>query len=198
MAADRRLTSKLTALGQAIVAAKARVRDCDLAHRKVAADVARLTDAVLEAHAVGADDRAAVASKQRAALESTTLRDAAERLEGAKLAVTRAEADRGLFARENVDRLLAEWAPESSAVAQAVEDAVEQLGQAHSRWNAVEAELLALLRLAGRNTGNTTRFPEALATLIRDAKREGGAGVPAPGPSRHPQPQPVDARRSAA
>jgi len=198
MTANPRLTSKLAALGEAIVAAKARVRDCDLAHRKVAADVARLTDAVLEAHAVGDDGRAAKASKQRAALESTTLRDAAERLEGAKLAVTRAEADRGLFARENIDRLLAEWAPESSAVAQAVEDAVEQLGQARDRWVAVEAEVLGLLRLAGRDTGATSRFPERLATLIRDAKREGGAGVPAPGPSRHPQPQPADARRSAA
>jgi len=195
---DKRLTSKLAALGQAIVAAKARVRDCDLAHRKVAADVARLTDAVLEAHADGDDGRAAKASTARAKLEQTTLRDAAERLEGAKLAVTRAEADRGLFARENIDRLLAEWAPESRSVAQAVEDAVEQLGQAHAHWNAVEAELLGLLRLAGRSGGDTTRFPSELATLIRDAQRAGGAGVPAPGPSRHPQPQPADARRSAA
>jgi len=194
---DKRLTSKLAALGQAIVAAKARVRDCDLAHRKVAADVARLTDAVLEAHADGDDGRAAKATA-RAKLEQTTLRDAAERLEGAKLAVTRAEADRGLFARENIDRLLAEWAPESRSVAQAVEDAVEQLGQAHAHWNAVEAELLGLLRLAGRSGGDTTRFPSELATLIRDAQRAGGAGVPAPGPSRHPQPQPADARRSAA
>lgn len=195
--ADRRLTAQLAAMGEAIVAAKARVRDCDMAHQKVVADVATLTDDVLEAHADGDDARAAKASKERAKLEQTTLREAAERLEGARRGVTRAEADRGLFAREHIDAMVRELAPERSAVARAVEDAVEQLAQAHARWNAVEAEVLALLRLAGRNTGETTRFPEALATLIRDVRRAGGAGVPAPGPSQH-VPQPAAERRQAA
>jgi len=184
------LTAELSAIGEAIVAAKARVRDCDLAYHKVAADVAQLTDSVVSAHADGNDARAAKASKERAKLEQTTLREAAERLEGAKLAVSRSEAERGLFARNNIDALLRERAKECSAAAQATEAAVEQLGQAHARWHAVEAELAALLRLAGRSTGDLTRFPEALATLVRDARRAEGVGVPAPGPSHLLQPVP--------
>jgi hypothetical protein len=62
-----------------------------------------------------------------------------------------------------------------------VERAVEQLGEAHSRWNSVEAEIASLLRLSGNDTGTLPRFPQRLADLVRDARRA-DVSVPAPLP----------------
>jgi hypothetical protein len=147
----------------------------------VVAEIAQLTDAVADAYA---DDeaQAAKASKQRAALELGSLRNAEERLEGAKRAVTKAEAERGLFAAENVDGLIDEREPDARGVAAAVEQAVEQLGRAYVQWTGVESDVAALLRVAGRNSGTLPRFPELLANLVRDARRAGGVEVPLPLP----------------
>jgi len=181
-ARKRPLSARLAELGEAVPAAQRRARECELAHRRVAAEIKQLTDAVTDAYADDDEDRAAKASKQRAALEQGSLREAEERLEGAKRAVANAEAERGLFAAENVDGLIAERQPDARAAAQAVEEAVEQLGRAHAAWTGVESDVAALLRVAGRNLGTLPRFPELLANLVRDARRAGGVGVPVPLP----------------
>jgi hypothetical protein len=183
---DRPLTARLIELGVAVRAAKQRERECEQAQRRFAADVARLTDVIVDAHADGDDARAAKASRERATLEAGGAREAGERLEGARRAAQRAEADRATFLVENVDALIAEREPDARAAAQAVEEAVERLGQAQAAWNAVEADVAALLRLAGKNTGELPQFPEALATLVRDARRAGGVDVPAPLPRTLP------------
>ena len=134
-ARKRPLSARLAELGEAVPAAQRRARECEIAHRKVVAEIAQLTDAVTDAYADGDEPRAAKASKQRAALEQGSLREAEERLEGAKRAVAKAEAERGLLAAENVDGLIAERQPDARAAAQAVEDAVEQLGRAHAAWS---------------------------------------------------------------
>jgi hypothetical protein len=170
---DRPLSARLAALSEALPAAKQRERECELAHRRAEADVARLRDAVIDAHSDGDEQRAAKASRERDKAEQVTLRDAEERLEGAKRAVAKAEAERGLYAAENVDGLIAERQPDARAAAQAVEDAVEELGRAHAVWSGVESDVAALLRVAGRNPGALPRFPELLANLVRDARRAG-------------------------
>jgi hypothetical protein len=181
-ARKRPLSARLAALSEAVPAAQRRARECDVTHRRVVAEIAQLTDAVTDAYADGDEAKAAKASKQRAALEHGSLREAQERLEGAKRAVAKAEAERGLYAAENVDGLIAEREPDARAAAQAVEDAVEHLGQAHTQWTGVESDVSALLRVAGRNAGTLPRFPELLANLVRDARRAGGVGVPLPLP----------------
>lgn len=183
---DRPLSARLHKLGAALVAAKQRQQERELEHRRVAAEIAQLTDAIADAYADNDEARAAKASKQRASLEQGTLREAEERLEGAGLAVQRADVERSAFAVESIDALIAEREPDARAVAQAVEDAVERLGQAQAAWNAVEADVAALLRLAGKNTGELPPFPEALATLVRDARRAAGVDVPTPLPRTLP------------
>jgi len=179
---DRPLSDRLDQMGAAITAAKQRAREAELAHRRAEADALRLRDAVIEAHADGDDARARKASAARDKAEQGTLRDAAERLEGATRAVTKAEAELGLFAREHADALVAERAPDARAAADAVEAAVEQLGRAHAAWQGVASEVAGLLRLAGRDT-SLPAFPEQLATLVRDARRADGVTVPPPVPS---------------
>jgi hypothetical protein len=93
-ARKRPLSARLDKLGADLVAANHRVRDCEVAHRRAEADGARLRDAVVDAHADGDEARAAKASQERDKAESGTLRDAEERLEGARRALQRADVER--------------------------------------------------------------------------------------------------------
>ncbi len=181
---ERPLGARLAELGEAITAAKQRARDCELAHSRAQGDVLRLRDAVIDALAADDEARARKASAARDKAEQATLRDAAERLEGATRRVAKAEAELGLFAREHADALVAERAPDARTAAEAVEAAVEQLGQAHAQWQGVASEVAGLLRLAGRDT-SLPAFPEQLATLVRDARRSDGVTVPPPLPGGH-------------
>ena len=177
---DRPLTARLAQLGEALVAAKQRVRERELEHRRVAAEIAQLTDAVANAFADNDEARAAEASKQRASLEQGGLREAEERLEGARRAAQHADVERATFAAENIDGLIAERQSDAEAVARAVDDAVGQLGRAHADWQAVGGEVATLLRLAGRDT-SLPAFPPRLADLVRDSRRA-QAVVPPPVP----------------
>jgi ABC-type taurine transport system substrate-binding protein len=112
----------------------------------------------------------------------TTLREAGERLEGAKRAVARAEVERSTFAVENADGLIAERRPDALAAVEEVEAAVQRLSEAHGRWHAVSGEVAGLLRLAGRDSRDIPSFPAELEELVRDARRAGGVPVPAPLP----------------
>jgi hypothetical protein len=179
---DQPLSERLAALSEAVPRVARRARECELAHRRVVAEIAQLTDAIADSYADNDEPRAAKASKQRAALEQAGLREAEERHEGAKRAVAKAEAERGLFVMANIDGLIAERRDDATAAALAVEDAVEQLGQAQAAWNAVESDVAALLRLAGRDVSSLPRFPEPLALLVRDARRADGVRVPTPIP----------------
>jgi hypothetical protein len=179
------LTDHLAVLSAALPEAQRRARECELAFRRAEGDVARLRDATIDAFADGDERRAAKASKERDAAEGTTLRNCAERLEGAKRAVAKAEAALGLFARENVDGLLQERRAEGLAAAQAVEDAVEQLAQAHALWNTVYGDVAALLRSAGRDSRDVPKFPERLAELVRAARRADSVQVAPPLPGGH-------------
>jgi hypothetical protein len=67
--------------------------------------------------------------------------------------------------------------PEAVAAARAV----EQFGHAYGQWQAVAAEIVGLLRLAGGDT-SLPAFPERLASLVRDARRADGVQVPPPIP----------------
>ena len=155
------------------------------------ADIARLRDVTLDAYAAGDDDKAAKASGERAELERSGLQEAQERLEGSKRAVAKVEAERGLYAAEHVDRLITERSADATAVVAAAEDAIEHLAPAQARWNAVEADMVALLRLAGQDTSAMPRFPERLAALVRDARRASDVSVPPPLPGGHPSTRPA-------
>ena len=175
------LTVKLAEHGVNVAASNRRAREAELALSRITGETKRLSDAITDAYADGDERRAAAASKERAALDAN-LREHEERLEGARRAGTKAEAERAAFATLNVDGLIAEREPDARAVAALCEDVVEQLAQAQARWNAVEAEVAGLLRLAGRDAGTLPTFPAALATLVRDARRAGDLRVPPPLP----------------
>jgi len=179
---ERPCQARLAELGAAVAAARARVREAETAHQRALAEIARFKDVAIEAYSVGDEPRAAKASKERARLEGSALRDASERVQGAQLAATTAEDERGRYAAERADELLHELEPDARAAAQAVEDAVEALTRAHSRWNEAQATVANLLRSAGRDTGTLPEFPGALATLVRDARRAGDLRVPPPLP----------------
>ena len=178
------LTAKLAEHGEAVGASNRRAREAELALTRVTGEIKRLTDAITNAYADGDERRAAAASTERAGLDAS-LREHEERLEGARRAVAKAETDRGLYAVEHVDGLIGEREPDARAVAAACEEAVEQLAQTQAAWNAVEAEVAALLRLAGRDAGTLPTFPATLATLVRDARRAGDLRVPPPLPGGH-------------
>ena len=177
----RPVSARLVELGDAIVAAKQRARAAELGHREITAKVEQTTEAIKDAYAAGDEAKAAKLGRERAKLAGDTT--PGERLEGAQRAVAKAEASRGLYASENADGLIAELEPDARAAAQAVEDAVEQLGAAHAAWSGVQSDVAALLRLAGRSTA-LPAFPPALLDLTRDARRAGGVGVPLPLPGQ--------------
>jgi hypothetical protein len=179
----RPLFDRLTVLSDAVAGAMSRLRDREAEHGQVVAKITAATDAIVEAHAVGDDAEAARLSVERATLEGGVIRDAEERVEGARVALSRAEVELSMFAASNVDGLLAEWQPDAFAAVEAVEAAVAGLEQARSRWLAVQADAASLLRLAGQGTSELPVFPERLETLVRDARRAGGVAVPAPLPS---------------
>jgi hypothetical protein len=179
---DRPLSARLDKLGADLVAAKQRVRECELAARRAEADVTRLRDAVVDAHADGDEQRAAKASRERDKAESDTLRDTAERLEGARRAAQRADVERATFAAENLPGLVREHADQAHAVARRVEEALDGLAQAHGAWVGVAQDVAGLCRLAGQETRDVPRFPAELAELVRHARRVGAVDVPAPLP----------------
>jgi hypothetical protein len=185
-AKKRPLSDRLTALGDAVTSAKARLRDMELEHGQVTAKIAAASDAIVEAHAIGDTAEATRLSTERAKLEGGVIRDAEERLAGARVAVSRAEVELSTFAASNVEGLLAESRPAALAAVQAVEAAVAGLEQARSEWNAVQADVAGLLRLAGQSTRDLPVFPPRLDTLVQDARRAGGVDVPAPLPRTLP------------
>jgi chromosome segregation ATPase len=191
------LSDRLAELSAAVPAANQHARALEVEHRRVVAEIARLTDAIADAYSNNDEARAAKAIKQRAMLETGSLREAEERLEGARRAVSRAESERGMFAREHADALVAERRPDAVAAAQAVENAIEQLGEAHQRWQTVAAEVAGLLRLAGRDSRDMPTIPERLTDLVRDARRAGGVGVPPPIPGGNAA-LPLERAREAA
>ncbi len=67
-------------------------------------------------------------------------------------------------------------------MARGVEGALQALVEAHAEWQAVEAQVIALMRLAGQGHERTPAFPSQLAALVRDVHRYEGASVPAPVP----------------
>ena len=87
------------------------------------------------------------------------MRDAEERAEGAQRAVAKAEAELMAFAHENGDALVAERAPDAAAAAAAVEDAVEALVAAERHWQAVNGDMMGLLRISGRPSDGLPAFP---------------------------------------
>lgn len=178
----RPLSARLAELEEAVPAAKRREHECETAHRKIAAEIAQLGDVIADAYADNNEARAAKASKQRAALEQGSLREHEERLEGARRAVQRADAERGLYTRENIVGLLAEELPDAVAAAQDVERDVLRLGTSYGQWSGVATRISSLLRLAGRDTRDMPSFPAELEQLVRDARRAAGVNVPPPVP----------------
>jgi hypothetical protein len=166
-----------------VPAAKRRERECELAHRRAEGEIARLRDAVIDAHADGDERRAAQASKERDAAERTALRDSAERLEGARRAAARAEAEAGVFTRENIDGLLEEHELAARGAAGAVVDGLAQFINAVAAWNAAQAKIAALLRRAGRDAKDLPTLPAPLEQLARDARRA-DTRIPAPLPGQ--------------
>ncbi len=197
-AAKRPLSAELARLTEAVPAAKARERACELEHRRVVGELAKLTDAIADFYAQVDEPAAAKASAARAKLEAGAVRECEERLEGARRAVQRAEVERATFTAESISGLLGERSAEASAAAGAVEDAVLRLAQAQKEWTAVESEVGALCRLAGRDTRNMPRMPVQVAELVRDARRAAGVRVPAPLPGDGTAAAAVAASREAS
>ena len=101
-------------------------------------------------------------------------------MEAAQRAVGLADAEHGSYAAQNLPELLLERSPDARAAADAVEQAVADLVQAKVKWDAIQADAIALLRLAGASTAGLPSFPNRLADLVRDARRVGGIGCPPP------------------
>jgi chromosome segregation ATPase len=180
MTADRPLSTQLTELTEAIATASTRHREMQLEQERVTAKVAQISDEIVECHAAGDDVKAAKLSKTRARLETTDVREAGERVEGAQRAVQRAEVERSTFAAETIDQLLAERRPDAEEAARAVEEAIASLAAAQRQWDAVQSDHAAILRFAGRSTEGLPAFPQALHDLTRHARRAGQLDVPTP------------------
>jgi hypothetical protein len=176
----RPLSDRMRELAEQVAVAKLRERELEVAAQRIADEVAELGERIIEAHAEGNDALGTKLSKARARAEGVGIRDASERLEGAKRAVQRAEVERSVYAAEHVDGLLAERKPDAEAAAQAVQDAVEALATAQKQWDAAQSDLATILRLAGRSSEGLPQFPPALADLVRSARR---AQVDVPSPA---------------
>lgn len=152
---DRPLSARLAELTEAIVKGSRQAREAEIAHRRVEGEIARLRDAAAEAYSVGDEPRAQKASRERAELEGSGLREAEERLDGARRAVQRADVERSTFAMENLEALIAERHADATAAAAAVEDAA---GRGACGVGSVHNEIAALHRLAGSDTRGMPRF----------------------------------------
>ena len=64
--------------------------------------------------------------------------------------------------------------PKAEQVAWGVEPALAALVEAHAAWQAVEAEVMALMRIAGKGHERTPEFPAQLAEVVRDVGRFAG------------------------
>jgi hypothetical protein len=173
------LNSRLSELEELVVVARTHERDVERDHVAAQAEVARISEARLEAFAIQDEAAAATLALEREQAERTVA-DFAERAEGARRAVLRAEVEASTFAAANLQALLRERVPQAQEAVKAVTDALEALDAAHAAWHAIEADSMQLLRLAGQDTRSQPRFPERLADLVRDARRVGGADVPLP------------------
>ena len=172
----RPLSERMAELGEQIVLARRRP-ELELAQQRIVDEVAQLSEQIVELHTSGDDDGAVRLGKRRARLEGAGLREAGERLEGAKRAVDRAEVERATFCSANADALLLERKPDAEAAAQAVQDAVEALAQAQKQWDSAQSDLATILRLTGRSSEGLPAFPPALASS-RHARRAGQVDVP--------------------
>jgi hypothetical protein len=178
------LNTRLGELETAVAAARAREREVEREREIAKAEVARITEALVDAFARGDEVAAERLTSERADAERAV---AAERLEGARRATQRAEVELGTFAREHLDELLRERVPQANAAVHAVADTLEALLAAHAEWTSIEAASMGLLRLAGQRTDNQPRFPAPLAALVQDARRVDAGEVPLPLPVA-PQP----------
>lgn len=177
----RPLHAQLAELNARVDGAKQRVREVDGEVRAAAAEVERATDSVVEAYADGQDAKAEKLAAARGQAEREVVRLREEKLAGVQRAATRAEVDRQRFVTENCDGLLAEVRRDAEAVTAAVDEAITAIGTARQAWGTIEAEVMALLRAAGRETGSLPRFPQPLEDLVRQAARV-GVEVPLPLP----------------
>lgn len=175
------LNKRLAELEQSVVAARVHERDVERQHEAAQAEVARISEARLEAFAAQ-DEKAAKALAAERADAEQRVAEFAERAEGAHRATARADVELGAFAASNLPALLREREPDAQAAVKAVSDALEALDRANGAWHAVESESMRLLRLAGRDTRDQPRFPERLADVVRDARRAGDIVVPLPLP----------------
>ena len=97
----------------------------------------RQRELAIEAFAAGDD---AVAGKLQGDRETAEAAAAgvAEKLAGAQRAQGRAEADRVQYAKDNIDALLREVAPDAQQVAARVEEALVDLARAREEWGQQE------------------------------------------------------------
>jgi hypothetical protein len=178
------LNARLAELGDAVTAADTHVRQLERDHANTEAEVARLGNARVEAFAERNDALADTLAGERTKTEASVA-ELAERLKGAHRAVQRAKAEQCEFAAHHLAELIRERMPDAEAAAEAVTNALDALAAAYQTWTAIEADSMALLRLAGQRTTSQPRFPETLRELIRDARRAGGVNVPLPLPAEH-------------
>lgn len=176
------LLEQLDAHAQRITAANRRVREVHLEVAAAAAKVDEINNEIIEAHA--AEDSALVGKLEKTltAAELTAKRLREQKFVGAQRAAQRAEADRLTFVGQNYAALIDEQRPKAEEVAEGVEKAVAALAQAHAAWQGVEAQVMELMRLAGKGHERTPPFPQQLERVVRDVERLGAADVPAPIP----------------
>lgn len=154
----------------------------DLEVRAAGAQVEEARNAVIEAHAEGDDAKAAKLRKRLQAAEEDAKRLRDEKLVGVQRAQQRAEADRVTFVANNYAALLDERRPKAEEVARGVEEAIAAVAQAHAAWQAVEAEVMSLMRLAGKARDRTPELSAKLTSVVHDISRLEAGTVPAPIP----------------
>ena len=193
----------LAALDERVTMAQQRVQSLAQTVGEHAQTVAQIKEQRI--HAYSADDEdSARRLKARTTKAEAQAVELGERHMGAEVAARRAQAERDAYVCEHHAALVAERAPSARAIAQRIEDAIGELGEAVAAWTAEGQVQAALLRTTGANTAGIPDL--SIRQLARELQRAARDGVVAPLPDSaqvkdadpEPEPEPAGDLRDGA
>ena len=165
---------------QTVDGARERVRAAELAQRAGSDQADQLHAALVEA--IASDDSKAQRDI-RAARRALEDQEHGALVEGAHLALKRAEADLSRFLIESYDALIAEHTPRAVAAQERLGGALVEYVAALNEWHGTANVSGALYHAAGRGTGrDVPSLPPAFDALRQEIKRVNDHHIPSPIP----------------
>jgi len=164
------LLDQLNDLDEQIAAAKALPRNISQQQQTAKADLARLTEQLVEAFAANDTNLQAKLTEAKPKAEARIAEPWAERQAGARRAADRLTAERNQWVTANYRDLLAEITPEAMAAAEAIRTTVTDLQASVAHWSATAQRVAAIATAAGQHPDTMPRV-DAIQNAVRELTR---------------------------